>query len=234
MTTKHQKNFEVIYAKKAGELLRETWSVEPSHDETNWPDLIVTTELGEFGLEVREIYPDESIKGSKRKDNERNNQKNIKKLADDYYKANCLSIKVKFLGDISRFDQLLKAIIDEVLQLSVSEQKRIVPYNGCVIYIRKLPEKSREYKKWEYVPDKVGWVRNTDKNIIDMAIVKKAKNLKKYTKKISDIRLLLVSNRIYNSGKDCLMNEVTFNGRGFNRIYYISYPYKAWELRMRT
>lgn len=76
MTTKHQKNLEVIYAVKAGELLSEAWNVKPSPNENSWPDLIVTTELGKFGLEVREIYPNESIKGSTKKANERNNLKN--------------------------------------------------------------------------------------------------------------------------------------------------------------
>ena len=244
MTTKHQKNHEVIYATKAGGLLGETWNVEPSPDEANYPDLIVTIGLVKFGLEVREIYLDEPMEdstklkikkrpGSGSKKREAKNRENIKKLADDYYKANCLSIKVDFLGDISHPDQLLKAIIDEAPQLSEFEQKRIVPYNGCVIYIRKLPEQLGKYKRWNYVSDKVGWVSSIDKNIIDMAIVKKANNLPKYTKKISDIRLLLVSDRIYNSGKAHLMNKITFDARGFNSIYYLSYPDEVWQLTIK-
>jgi hypothetical protein len=87
MTTQNQKQLEIIYAKKASELLGEPWKIEPSPDELSWPDLIVTTDLGKFGLEVREIYLDESSKGSTKKANEQHNLKNIKKLADDYYKA---------------------------------------------------------------------------------------------------------------------------------------------------
>ena len=230
MTTKHQKSLEIMYAKKAGELLDESWKVEPSPDEVNWPDLIVTTELGKFGLEVREIYLDESNQGSTKKANEKNNLKNIKKLADAYYKTTCYSIKVDFLGDIGHHDQLLSVITREVPQLSKFEQKRIEPYNGCVIYIRRLPDQFGEYKRWNYVSDKVGWVSNIDKNILERAIDGKAKNLPKYAKKISDVRLFLVSSRIFNSGNARLANDISCDTCGFNNVYYLSYPEAAWKL----
>lgn len=181
-------------------------------------------------MEVREIYPDESIRGSTRKTNERNNIENIKKLSDAYYKQNCASIKADLLGDIGDQDRLLDAIIAEVPKLSEFEQKLIEPYRGCVIYIRKLSDHLGEYKKWRYVSDKVGWVRNIDKQLLERAIAEKAKNLRKYAKNISDIRLLLVSDRIYNSGKDHLTNKIICNACGFNKIYYLSYPDEVWQL----
>lgn len=230
MITKHQKSLEIIYAKKTCELLGESWKVEPSPNEVNWPDLIVTTELGKFGLEVREIYLDESSKGSTKKANEKNNLKSIKNLADAYYKANCSSIKADLLGEIGHHDKLLNAIIREVPQLSELEQKRIEPYNGCVIHVLRLPDQLGEYKRWNYVSDKVGWVSNIDKDFIDSAIVGKAKNLPKYARNILDVRLLLVSDRIFNSGKARLKDDITCHTRGFNNVYYLSYPEAAWKL----
>jgi hypothetical protein len=111
------------------------------------------------------------------------------------------------LGDIGHHDHLLNAILREVPQLSEFEQKRIEPYNGCVIYVRRLPDYLGEYKRWNYVSDKVGWVSNINKDVIDKVIVGKAKNLPKYATNISDVRLLLVSDRIFNSGKAHLENE---------------------------
>lgn len=230
MTTEHKKSLEMIYAKKTGELLGESWKVEPSPDEVSWPDLIVTTELGKFGLEVREIYLDESSKGSDNKAIEKNKSKNIINLANAYYKVNCHSIKVDLLGDVGRHDQLLDAITREVPHLSEFEQKRIEPYNGCVIYVRRLPDQLGEYKRWNYVSDKVGWVRNIDKDVIDRVIVGKAKNLSKYAAIISDVRLLLVSDRIFNSGKARLEHDITCDTHGFNSVYYLSYPEEAWKL----
>lgn len=230
MTTKHQKCNEIIYAEKTGELLDELWEVEASPDEASWPDLIVTTELGKFGLEVRELYLDESNKGSAKKAIENNNMKNINNLANAYYKTTRSSIKADFSGDIGHHDQLLNTLIKGVEQLSEFEQKRLEPYNGCVIYIQRLPDQLGEYKRWDYVSDKVGWVSKIDQKVIVMAIAEKAKNLSKYAKKISDIRLLLVSDRIFNSGKAHIAHDIICDACGFNKVYYLSYPVEVWQI----
>ncbi|MBM4053266.1 MAG: hypothetical protein FJ264_01050 [Planctomycetes bacterium] len=153
MTIAHKKFLEIDYAKKAGELLGETWNVEPSPDEVRWPDVIVRTGTVAFGLEVREIYLDESIKGSKDKAKEGKNLKEIRKLADDYYRENNPSIRVNLLGDVSRYYQILNTIITEVQQLTEHEEKRIVPYSGCIAYVRRLPYRYGKYKRWDlYLP----------------------------------------------------------------------------------
>lgn len=230
MTTQQQKELELIYARKAGDLLNESWKVESSPDEVSWPDLIVTTESGKFGLEVREIYLDESAKGSDKKANEKNNLKKIKKLADSYYKANCSSIKADLLGDISHHDELMNVIICEAPQLSEFEQRRIEPYSDCVVYIRKLPDRLGEYKRWRYVSDKLSWVSNIDKVLIDKAINGKAKNLPKYVKNISEVSLLLASDRVFNSGRVRFVDGIKCNSQGFKDVYYLSYPESAWKL----
>lgn len=224
MTRKVQKSIEIIYAEKTGELLSELWEVKPSSNENDWPDLIVTTKAEKFGLEVRELFPDELNKGSTKKANEQNRLKHIEKLADAYYKMNSFSIKVDLLGDIGQQGQLLNAITGIVPRLSEFEQKRIEVYPGCAIYVQRLPVQLGQYKRWRYITDKVGWVRNIDKSLIDRTINEKAKNLLKYVKNISDVRLLLVSNRIFNSGKCCLKDSITCDARGFKKVYYLSYP----------
>lgn len=230
MTTQHQKSLELIYAKRTSILLDESWEVVPSPDEVSWPDLMVTTEMGKFGLEVREIYLDESSKGSTKKANEKNNLKNIQKLANAYYKSNCSTIRVNLLGDIGHYDKLLSSITKEASQLSEFEQKRIEPYNGCVIYVWRLSDQLGEYKRWNYVSDQVGFVPNINKDIIERVIFEKAKNLQKYSKNISDVRLLLVSDGLFNSGKARLKNNIICNTYGFNFIYYLSYPESVWKL----
>lgn len=230
MTTKYQKSLEIIYAEKTGELLDELWEVEPSPEEASWPDLIVTTELREFGLEVRELYLDESNRESAKKAIENNNMKNINNLANAYYKTTRSSIKADFLGDIGHHDQLFNVLTREVKQLSEFEQKRLEPYNGCIIYILRLPDRLGEYKRWNYVSDKVGWVSKIDQKVIEMAIVEKAKKLPKYAKKISDVRLLLASNRIFNSGKARIAHDIICDACGFNKVYYLSYPVEVWQI----
>ncbi len=230
MTRHHQKELELIYAEKAAELLNEFWEIEPSPNETSWPDLLVKIESETFGLEVREIYLDESRKGSTKKAYEKMNLKNIQKLADAYYNTNYPPIKVDLLGNIEAHDKLLNAIISEVSQLKKLEQRRIELYSNCVIYLRRLPNNMNKYKRWNHISDKVGLVRNIDEDIIKRVILKKSKKLSKYSKNISDVRLLLVSNRIFNSGKTQLNSEITFDRCGFNTIYYLSYPETVWKL----
>jgi hypothetical protein len=230
MTTQLQKSLELIYAKRTGELLNESWNIAPSPDEVSWPDLMVTTEMGKFGLEVREIYLDESSKGSTKKANEKNNLKKIKKLANAYYNSNCSAIRVNLLGDIGHHDKLLSSITNEASQLSEFEQKRIEPYNGCVIYVWRLSDQLGEYKRWNYVSDQVGFVPDINIDIIERVIFEKAKNLQKYSKNISDVRLLLVSDGLFNSGKAHLKNNIICNTYGFNFIYYLLYPESVCKL----
>lgn len=68
-----------------------------------------------------------------------------------------------------------------------------------------------------------------DKGVIDDAIREKARNLSRYKTNISDVRLLLVSNRIFNSGKARSPEHMHCNTHGFNKVYYLSYPEEAWQ-----
>ena len=230
MTTRQQKDLEIRYAKKAGGLLGESWKVKSSPNEASWPDLVVTIESKKFGLEVREIYLDEYRKGSAKKASEQKNLRKIEKLANAYYNKNSTPIIVDFLGDIGQHDKLLNAITKEVGQLSEWDKKRIEPYRDCVIYIQKLPDQCVEYAEWYYVSDRVGWVRDMDTATINNAISEKAKNLPKYTQKIQDVRLLLVSDREHNSGNARLTNDIICDSCGFTNVYYLLYPNKIVQL----
>ena len=52
MTTSTQKQREIMYAIKAGELLQNTWLVEAAPDEVNWPDLLVTQDFTSVRLKL--------------------------------------------------------------------------------------------------------------------------------------------------------------------------------------
>lgn len=228
MTKQKQKKIELIYAKALAKLLAEQWEVTPSPNEKDWPDLLVVSGTKKFGLEVRELYPDEGDKGSKKKENEAINRKIIQKLSGDYYSNNCIPVKVDLLGDISRYDKILSALIQEAPNMFEMEQKRIQPYSGCIVYIRRLPNCISEYRRWSYVSDSIGWGRIMGEDIIDRAIAIKSKKLVRYQKNVSDVRLVLVSDRTCNSGKDRLVDDFVCNCRGFKKIYYLSYPVEAW------
>ncbi len=230
MTTQLQKLLEIAYAIKTGELLEESWQVEASPDEVNWPDLIVRAASGVFGLEVREIYIDETKNGSAKKAREAHNRGLIAELAKTYYESPCIPIKANLLGDIGRQKLLLSVLKDEAVHLSVFDQVRLEPYDGCVAYLTRLPDQFQGYRRWSYLNDVVGWVATLDKDFLQSAIVQKAKKLVKYRSQISDVRLLIVSDRIYNSGKAFLTSETQCNANGFTSVYYLSYPEAVWTI----
>jgi hypothetical protein len=61
--------------------------------------------------------------------------------------------------------------------------------------------------------------------IIADAIEKKAKEMARYKQAAgSDIRLLLVADRINNSGKLALSEGAEFDFQGFNAVYLFPYP----------
>lgn len=119
---------------------------------------------------------------------------------------------------------------DEASHLSVFDQVRLEPYDGCVAYITRLPEQFQNYHRWTYIDDQVGWIASLDKGLLERVITQKAKKLVKYRSQISDVRLLIVSNRIYNSGKASLTSEMLCNAYGFTSVYYLSYPETVWTI----
>ena len=118
-------------------------------------------------------------------------------------------------------------LAEEAGRLSVFDQTRLEPYDGCAVYLTRLPEQLQEYRRWTYVTDQVGWVTTIDKACLERAIAQKAKRLPKYRKHISDVRLLIVSDRLYNSGKAHVTNEIQCEAHGFTAVYYLSYPEAA-------
>ena len=78
---------------------------------------------------------------------------------------------------------------------------------------------------WIYVNDRVGWVNRKPKQILVDAIKKKSKHLSDYKKQAgSDVRLLLVADCIYNSGKLVLEEGIKLDRQGFQVIYFYSRP----------
>lgn len=224
MTTDTQKKQEIRFARRAAELLVEEWQVRCAPNEESWPDLIVESSGITFGLEVRELYPDESKKGSKKRENESLHIASISALAKKYYKSSCVPIRVNILGSIEQEEVILESLLQSIERLGDLEQARLEPYEGCVAYVLKLPSNFGKYMRWSYISDKVGWVGYLDCENIEEKIKEKAIKIKKYSENIKEIRLLLVCNRLLNSGKFVYIKNKQIEILGFNEVYFLSYP----------
>lgn len=81
---------------------------------------------------------------------------------------------------------------------------------------------------WHGTNDRIGWVDTNPVRYIADMIAEKAVNLIRYKESASldDIRLLLVADRIMNSGKIKFDGEVqpALDPCGFKAVYFLSYP----------
>lgn len=78
--------------------------------------------------------------------------------------------------------------------------------------------------------DQLGWGATTDQTFLESIIAQKSEKLKKYKKHIFDVRLLIVSDRIYNSGKAGLAAPVQCQSLGFRAVYYLFFSETAWQI----
>lgn len=225
MTTSSQKELEKIYAAKVANLLGESWEISGAEDEENWPDLNVDHQGKKFGVEVREIFLDEAPKkGSRMKSDERFNIKALAKIAEMYYQQSDNSISVNTLGSFKNVKQILLALLATAESLKELDQARVEVGKDCVAYVRRLPGSFGKYTRWTHVPDRTGWVHNLDLPYLEHQIAEKATKLEKYQRNHKEVRLLLVANRMYNSGKISVTNIINVDGKGFAEVYLLSYP----------
>ncbi|MCU7845079.1 MAG: hypothetical protein KZQ93_14715 [Candidatus Thiodiazotropha sp. (ex Monitilora ramsayi)] len=225
MTTDIQKEREMVYASQLSKALGCDWIIDFPPDELEWPDLVIRESDCQFGLEVREITKDkETKKGSKRRADESRNNKMIQKLADSYYQQANIPLKVGILGNIDNALEILEALMKFIGDSEDWDNLRIETENGSIIYATHLPEEIGIYKRWEYVDDRVGWVRQIDSEFLTSFVTEKEKKIRKYNKHLNDIRLLLVADPTFSSG------QLTFTGdkidieSEFSEIYFLVYP----------
>ena len=110
------------------------------------------------------------------------------------------------------------------MSVHVRPEYALEPSRECVLFVTKLPAQYNGYKEWVYIKDKVGWVGKLDDELIQEKVIEKSKKLDKYIKNIQDVRLLLVCNPSFNSGKFEYTQTIPIDHKGFKEIYFLSNP----------
>ena len=77
---------------------------------------------------------------------------------------------------------------------------------------------------WFSVNDRVGWANSNPTTLIADLIKMKSEKLPNMEAAGPDMRLLIVADRTYNSGKLMLEECPLLNLRGFLAVYFFSYP----------
>lgn len=214
---------ERIYVEAAVKLLKVDWKIneipEPLDFEVQSPE-------GIFGMEVRQIFvDDEEIFGSPAKRGESNNIKVIKKLAKSYYAAGGVPIFAKFLGSFATVD--MNSLVNFIVASApvYPGGNVTIETQGVKVFMTSLLPAWTDYSRWVFVNDRVGWVRPISTNDLQQAVNRKQEHLPSYKKKYENIDLLLVADRLFNSGKLFNTGLLRVSNPGFRTIYFLSYPY---------
>lgn len=225
MTQQSKKEDERFFVERAAELLNRTWGLGPDRES---PDFIVTEDGQQFGLEVCKIFTGrKSNKGSHMKEKEAKTQKTVDALKRIYEANTSIPLRVRFVGDMCK--ENMEAVVPALLAMGLSNK----PYgHQYLIDLDEGPARLRVYvtralsADWFSVNDRVGWVNTNPIHHIHKEIEKKSKRLPDYKAcaGLDDIRLLIVANHFFRSGMLTLQEPPALNLRGFQFVYFFSYP----------
>ncbi len=230
MTKPSKKRSERIFVEKAAELLGKNWCINGPDRER--PDFIVTEGEQQFGLEICEIFKGGQNKaGSFRKEKEAETQRAVNAFQQKYEQHRNIPLIVKFVGDMC--DENMAAVLPalfkmELLNKPPGHQEDIIQVDKGEAPLR--VQVTRAYTaNWFCVNDRVGFVDCNPIEPITEMIKKKSKKLPDYKRcsGFDDIRLLIVANRIMNSGKLSLPKRSALDLKGFHVVYFLSYPEKV-------
>jgi hypothetical protein len=220
-----KKRTERFFVERAAELLGKSWYLGPDRES---PDFIVTEGEQQFGLEVCDIFTGAQVEaGSCMKRKESETQRAVNAIRRKYESKRDIPLIVKFVGDMS--DENMAAVLPALDAMNLSTTA--IGYHDVIevdegkanlrVHVTRAPRAD-----WYSVNDRVGWLDRNPLDQIVAEIEKKSEKLPRYRESTSlnDIRLLVVANRIMNSGKLSLQGSPALDTRGFQTVYFLSYP----------
>jgi hypothetical protein len=178
----------------------------------------------EFGLEVRNIFiGPQNHAGSAIKAKESIKQSAVNALRRQYEAIAPVPLHVRFVGDMSRENmaRVVPALVAADLTSKELDHRMVVDtMTGLRVHVTK------GYRAdWYSVNERVGFVDRNPQTIIAAAIEEKGRELVRYKANVgADVRLLLVADRVHDSGKLVLEPESTFDFHGFEAVYLFPYP----------
>jgi hypothetical protein len=227
LTRELKKKRERFFAEEAARLLGKTWNLANDREH---PDFVVAEGERQFGLEVTEIFiGPQGHKGSALKAQESIAKRSVSAIQRAYESIADVPLIVKFVGNMEADN--LGTLIPALLARDLPSKPigyRFVHDTSAVHHNRprlRVHVTKALRSDWYSVNDRVGFADRNPQKIIADAIEKKAKELTRYKDAVgSDIRLLLVADRIHNSGKLLLEERAAFDFHSFQAVYLFPYP----------
>ena len=215
------------FATEAAIHLGVNWVIGPDREE---PDFLVQENELNFGLEVTQIFMGLiGQAGSNLKRAESARQKLIRRYQASYDGQSASRLTVKILGNLTEANL---EILTEALLL-VDFDARPTAYQvrmdlrsahdasiGVIAYVTKGFRSD-----WFSMDDRVEWVDQSPLAIISRSVQEKSGKLPKYRSSVgNDVRLLLVADHFYNSGKVMKISDQPIDLFGFSIAYFYAYP----------
>ncbi|MBY6089508.1 hypothetical protein [Maritimibacter alkaliphilus] len=215
-----QKRQEENWARLAARELNVDWKLKRFER----PDFSVLCNGLEFGLEVTECHIGIlGRKGSSWRATEIHNRKLLDRARRDYESETGLILRLDYLGDatVKSMNELVAALLNAPLEtLEVTDPKIEIHLSSAKVFVGRAIN-----HQWVFVKDCVGWV-SRDGSLLQKVVDKKSEKLATYRESFRDVRLLVVSNRTSNSGKLKLESSYPLSLKGFDVVYFFSYPEK--------
>jgi hypothetical protein len=227
VTRPEKKQQERFWAEQVARHLGTVWALD---SEREAPDFVVTEGDVQFGLEVTELFKgQQGPNGSIEKTRESRTQRSVNGLAREYEAIADVPLTVKFVGNME--EDNLKTVVPVLVAHDLSSKPIGYRFIHDTETAHPLRAPLRVHvtrglrSEWFCINDRVGFVDRNPRNIIATAIERKAKDLVHYRAAAgNDVRLLLVADRIMNSGKLMLRDEMRFCLHGFEVVYFLSHP----------
>ena len=210
------KSFEQGSAFQASLKLGEEWKLEPRES----PDFLVKTANGCFGLEVTQcqVGP-RRRKGSRMREAESARQHWLNGVRADYEAQGGAPLNCKYWGDIT--DEAREILVDTLVAGNFAgpvQMMRLGSGGDARLLAFETP-----HTHWEMPGDRAGET-SRDGSYLQRVIDEKAGKLEKYREACADVRLLVVADQIYNSGRLLLEPGFQPDLRGFDAVYFFAYP----------
>jgi hypothetical protein len=227
MTRPAQKEAERRWAEEALQRLGRPWLIQGAGEP---PDIIAHDGSRRVGIEVREAFTGPRRRGgSPIKERESQNVAAMRDLAHAYYRRRQDPIRVSFIGFTnprSDYGRVLGMLVRRDPKPAWTQTKLRLGAQKS-LQILDLPADCGAYSRWSSVSDMCGWVSSITAEHVQSVIVEKAADLPRYRDSVDYCVLLIVANRLMNSGRFEYDPGIRVDLAGFNEVWFLVHSLAA-------
>lgn len=220
MTKAKKKRQEALYVEACASQLARPWRIVT---EGEAPDFLIDDSGVRFGLEVTNLFLEDDGRGSAIRWREGRGDKIMQKIRRAYEDHSGTTIDLKLPRrpkDADAADLVDKLIALKLEDKPVGTRAEFLLSDGTIGRVQRSYHPS-----WLVIEDAVGWVDRNGGSLLQALIERKAIKLREYERNVGgEMRLLVIADRMRNSGKIEVRSYDRIDTMGFAIVYFFSYP----------